>query len=180
MACSRSTITSRPWPLQALDRLPGHEEIFFGGGFERFLDVEQTRFDHHHGCRHAPLVTQHKLHVGPVLDFCAPAARAPEQSQLHRVRLGVVERGGQIAHKLVGPSETDLGVVHSKRSHALQQQHRVGHGDFEVRLLQAVTQAGVEQLDFSWVVCGHVSRESLALPMVFCRCSRNPFHFIIS
>ena len=58
-----------------------------------------------------------------------------------------VERAGQIADELVGAGEADLGVVHAELGHALQQQHGVGHGDLEVRLLQAVAQAGVEQLD---------------------------------
>ncbi len=123
------------------------QQIFFGRGFERPLHVEQARLDHHHGDGNAALVADDELDIGPVFDLGAAAARAAEERQLHCAGVDGVERGGQIGDKLVGAGEADLRVAHAECRHALKQEHGVGHGDFEVRLLQTVAQAGVEQLD---------------------------------
>ena len=58
-----------------------------------------------------------------------------------------VERAGEVGDELVGAGEADLRVAHAEGGHALQKQHGVGHRDLEVRLLQAVAQAGVKELD---------------------------------
>jgi hypothetical protein len=39
--------------------------------------------------------------------------------------------------------------MHPERRHTLKQEHGVGHRDFQIRLLHAVAEAGVEDLDFS-------------------------------
>ena len=106
------------------------------------------------------LVAEDELHIGPFLDFGAAAARSPEQSQLHRAGIDGIESVGQVADKQVGAGKPDLRVVHTEGSHPLQEQDGVGHRDLEVRLLQAVAKAGVEQLDFSdrvfrhWILLG--------------------------
>ena len=135
--------------LQAIDGLPRHAQIFFGRGLKGFLDIEQPRFDHHHGNGNAPLVAHDELHVGPLLDLGAAAAGAAKKGQLHGACVGRCKAGGQVGDKLVGAGETDLRKVHAERAHALQKQDGVGYGDFEIRLLQSVAQAGIEQLDSS-------------------------------
>ena len=69
--------------LQAVDGLPRHQQIFFGRGFERALHVEQARLDHDDGDGNAALVAEDELHVGPLFDLGAAAARAAKESQLH-------------------------------------------------------------------------------------------------
>ena len=59
------------------------QQIFFGRGFKRALHIEQARLDHDDGGGNAALVAQDELHVGPLLDLGAAAARAAEEGQLH-------------------------------------------------------------------------------------------------
>jgi hypothetical protein len=102
------------------------------------------------------------------------AARTPEQGQLHRARIGIPiddgaigESAGQVADKLVGPGESNLGIAHAKGRHTLKQEHGIGHRDFQIRLLQAVAETGVEDLDFSDVLFRHLFLQSIAFPQVF-------------
>ena len=91
-----------------------------------------------------------ELDVGPFLDFCAVTPCASKERELHRPRVDRSESPGQVFNKQVGAREANLRKVHSKRAHALQKQYCVGHGDFEIGLLQPVPKARVEQLDCSW------------------------------
>ena len=91
------------------------------------------------------LVADDELHVRPIFDFGAAAARTAEERETHRAGFDGVERGGQIGDKLVGAGKTDLRVTHAECGHALQEQDGVGHRDLELRLLQAVAQAGVKE-----------------------------------
>jgi len=79
------------------------------------------------------------------------------------------DRGGsQIGDKLVGAGKTDLGIVNAKGCHLPQQVDGVGHGDVDIRLLQAIAQAGVEDFDFSGFLQrrrnGGLEREDRAIP----------------
>ncbi len=134
--------------LKALDGFRRHAQVLFRGGFEGTLDIQEPRFDHHHGDGYALLVADHELDVGPVFDAGAAAARAAKQSQFHRTCWNRAESLGEVGDKLIGSGKADLGIVNAKAGHALQKADRVGNGDVEIGLLHAVAQAGVEDLDF--------------------------------
>ena len=67
--------------LQAVDGLAHHEQIFFKGGLERALHVEQARLDDDHCGRDALLVADDEFDVGPFFNFCPAAPRTAEESE---------------------------------------------------------------------------------------------------
>ena len=153
--------------LQVVDGLPRHAQIFFRAHAERALDIEQPRLDHDDRNGNAPLVAQDELHIGPIFNLGAASARAPEEGQLHRAGIDIGESAGQVADKVVGAGESDLGIVHAESRHALQQEHGIGHRDLQIRLLHAVAETGVEDLDFSDGLFRHLFLQSVASPQVF-------------
>ena len=138
-----------------------------GRDAQRALDVEQPRLDHDHRNGNAPLVAQDELHIGPIFNLGAAAARAPEEGQLHRACIDIGEGAGEVADKLVRAGESDLGVVHAEGRHALQQEHGIGHRDLQIRLLHAVAETGVEDLDLSDGLFRHLFLQSIVSPQAF-------------
>jgi hypothetical protein len=132
--------------LKELDGLGGHEQVFFGSGFEGAGYVEKAGFDDDDGDRNALAVGEHELDVSPIGDACAAAARSAEEGQLHGSGIDIGEGGGEIGDKMVCAGETDLSVLDSEGGHALKKPDSIGNGDFEVWLLQPVAEAGIEQL----------------------------------
>ena len=146
-----------PVVVQVRDRLPRHQQVLFRRRLQRVRNVQQPRFHHHHSHRNALCVLYHNLRVGPLPEIAAAAPRPAEQSQLHRSRIHRTQGACQVANKLVCPGKPNLRVADAKLAHALEQADGVGHGDVEVRLLQAVAQAGVKQFDPSCSVLLHLS-----------------------
>ena len=146
--------------LQAGDGFMRHEQVFFWRGFEGANDIEQPGFDDENGNGDAPLSGYDEFHVGPFADACAAAAGSAEEGQLHCTGVDGIESGGEAGNELVRAGKADLRVAQAEGSHALQEQHGVGHRDLEVRLLQAIAQAGVKDLDLwrgvflHWVLQG--------------------------
>ncbi len=138
--------------LQAFNGLPRHAQIFFRRRLERVQHIQQPRLDHNHGNGNPQPMANHELHIGPLLHLHATAARAAKQGKLHRSRIHRAKRRRQVRDKLVRAGKANLGVMQAKARHALQQQNRIGHGDVEVRLLHAVAQTGIEQLDLGNLV----------------------------
>src|ERR1700734_4192435 len=129
-----------------LDRLPGHEKIFFGSDTERAFDIEKTRLDDDDRNRDAVLMAHDELQIRPILNLRPAAARAAKKRELHAVGIDRSARSGQVRDKLIGAGKADLRIAHAKARHALQEHHSIRYRDFEVGLLQPVTQAGIEQL----------------------------------
>ena len=135
--------------LKPLDGFIGHQQVFFRRRLQGPHHIQQPGFDHHHRDRNPLLVAGDELHVGPIADLCAAAARSAEQSQLHGSRIRRLERVCQLTHKLVGSGKADLSIANAKGGHALQQPDGIGRGYIDVRLLHPVPKAGVEQLDLA-------------------------------
>ncbi len=141
--------------LEAGDGLPGHEQVFFGRGFEGLEDVEEAGLDDQDGDRDAVLAGDDELDVCPVLDAGATAAGTAEEGQLHCSGVGGIERGGEAGDEVVGAGETNLRVVDAEGGHALEQADGGGQGDIDIGLLHSVAQTGFKQLDL-WRAClGH-------------------------
>jgi hypothetical protein len=132
--------------LQLRDGFGSHPQSVFGSAFERARYIEEPGFDDHNSDRDALPVTEHELKIGPLFDSCAAPSCPAEESQLHRSRIDRSQSEGQVADKLVCACESDLGVVNAKGRHPLQEPDGVGHGDLNIGLLQAIAEAGVEEL----------------------------------
>ena len=142
--------------VQAGDGFAGHEEVFFRRSLQRHQDIEQPGFDDDDGHGNPPFVPHHELYVGPLLDFGTAAAGSAEQGQFHGPGIDRVQSGRQILHEPVGAGKADLGIADAKDGKTLQQADGIGHGDVDIRLLQAVAEAGIEKLDLSGFAFRHV------------------------
>ena len=155
MACSRVDNDLESFLLQAVDGLPRHAQVFFGRSFEGLGDIKKPGFDDDDSDGDTSFVAQDELHIGPFFDLGVAAACSSEESELHGPGVDRRQCAGEISNEFIGAGKTDLGVMNAESAHALQQQDRIGDGDFEMRLLQTVAQTGVKQLDFSGYRCVH-------------------------
>ena len=100
--------------LEVRDGLRGHEEIFFGGGFEGALDIEQARFDDDDGGLDVGFVIEDDLHVGPIFNADATATGAAEEGELGFAGVDGRECAGELQSKGICSGEADLGVVNAE------------------------------------------------------------------
>ena len=100
--------------LQEGDGLAGHEQVFFRRCLQGPCDVKKPGFDDDDGNGDVLLVADDELRVGPVLHFGSTAAGPPEQSQLHCPGVDGRKGAREIADKLVGAGEADLGIGNAK------------------------------------------------------------------
>ena len=157
--------------VQAVDGLPRHEQIFFRRRSERPLHIEQPRLHHHHRDGNRRLWRTMNCTSGQSSTFAPRPRVRPNRASFIAPRYPTTMRERrQIADKLVGAGESDLGIAHAKRRHALQAGARHWAPRFPdpavaVRRAELVSNSSTFLMFF---VC-HLFLQSIAFPQVFLR-----------